>query len=366
MKISNHGAVLNSDEITTLLDHLLEGNNYSLPVCIWGPHGVGKTELVKDYCKAKGWNFAYCAPAQFEEMGDLHGMPEICSSNNDPSSKVTKYIPPEWIPVSKGPGILLLDDVNRAEDRILRGLMQLFQTGGLFSWKLPPGWKIVCTANPDNGLYSVTTLDDAMITRMVHLSLAFNAKNWAVWASENGIDRRGIDFVLTYPESVTGKKTTARTLVQFFKLISSIPDLKKEIIKVGIIAAGLLDDTTVSSFLSFVREELQEMISPEEILNAKSETDIEFLILKTLKGKDGHIRVDRISTLCDRLLIYLNSGEYKFNEIHRDNLAKFIGIDGIPKDIKTRLGMEISKITGLEARKLLKNKAIANILLASL
>ena len=51
--------------------------------------------------------------------------------------------------------------------------------------------------------------------------------------------------------------------------------------------------------------------------------------MKTLKGKDGHIRVDRISTLCDRLLIYLNSGEYKFNEIHRDNLAKFIGIDGI-------------------------------------
>ena len=107
------------------------------------------------------------------------------------------------------------------------------------------------------------------------------------------------------------------------------------------------------------------MISPQEILNAKSD-DIEISILKTLKGKDGHIRVDRISTLCDRLLIYLNSGEYKFNEIHRDNLAKFIGIDGIPKDIKTRLGMEISKITGLEARKLLKNKAIANILLASL
>ena len=108
------------------------------------------------------------------------------------------------------------------------------------------------------------------------------------------------------------------------------------------------------------------MISPQEILNAKHETDIEISILKTLKGKDGHIRVDRISTLCDRLLIYLNSGDYKFNEIHRDNLAKFIGIDGIPKDIKTRLGMEISKITGLEARKLLKNKAIANILLASL
>ena len=27
--------------------------------------------------RARGWRFAYCAPAQFEEMGDLHGLPVV-------------------------------------------------------------------------------------------------------------------------------------------------------------------------------------------------------------------------------------------------------------------------------------------------
>jgi hypothetical protein len=47
------------------------------PVCIWGTHGLGKTDMVKDYANKRNWDFRYIAPAQFEEMGDLHGMPYI-------------------------------------------------------------------------------------------------------------------------------------------------------------------------------------------------------------------------------------------------------------------------------------------------
>ena len=49
-------------------------------------------------------------------MGDLHGMPNVI----DPDEKVsgdeyTVYSPPDWVPTEEGPGILLLDDINRAE-----------------------------------------------------------------------------------------------------------------------------------------------------------------------------------------------------------------------------------------------------------
>lgn len=365
MRHGNHGGIYNPSEITKLMDHVFNSKGDSLPVCIWGGHGVGKTELVKGYCREKGWQFAYCAPAQFEEMGDLHGMPEVCTLDADPTNKVTKFFPPEWVPVAPGPGVLLLDDFNRAEDRILRGIMQLFQTRGLFSWKLPEGWKIVCTANPDNGVYSVTTLDDAMLTRMFHCSMEFNANNWANWALANNIDSRGIDFVLAYPEAVTGKKTTPRSLVQFFNLISGISDLQASVDLVSKLARGLLDEQTVSSFMSFVRNELECLLSPIDILQPKPGIDIEATILNTIKWKDGHIRVDRLSTIIDRLLMYLASGDYKFNPIHCTNLARFIEIDGVPRDLKTRLGTEISKLDG-EARKLHKNKAIADVLLATL
>ncbi len=77
--------------------------------------------------------------------------------------------------------------------------------------KLPSKWQIVTTANPDNGDYSVTPMDDAMLARMLHITLNFDAKIWAEWAQATVINPRGIDFVLTYPEAVTGKRTTPRS-----------------------------------------------------------------------------------------------------------------------------------------------------------
>ena len=75
------------------------------------------------------------------------GMPSIkdptpqepCSGDEE-----TIFIPPKWVPREPGPGILVIDDLNRADDRILRGMMQLLQNFELFaSWRLPPKWQIV-------------------------------------------------------------------------------------------------------------------------------------------------------------------------------------------------------------------------------
>jgi MoxR-like ATPase len=123
--------------------------------------------------------FRLLRTAQFEEMGDLHGIPTIRDPTPDESNsddEYTVFAPPEWVPTAKGPGILLLDDINRADDRILRGIMQLLQN---FEWQLPEQWQIVATANPEGADYSVTPMDDAMLTRMLHFTLTFDAKAWA-------------------------------------------------------------------------------------------------------------------------------------------------------------------------------------------
>ena len=220
-----YGTRAKAGEVITFVRHVLQANiraeargQRKTPICIWGKHGIGKTEIVQALAEDMGYPFRYIAPAQFEEMGDLVGMPSIEEGR-------TVFRSPEWVPREAGPGILLIDDVNRADDRILRGIMQLLQNFELVSWKLPRQWQIVLTANPDGGDYSVTPMDDAMVTRMMHITLEFDPKEWAKWAEKNGVDSRGIDFVLTYPEVVTGLRTTPRTLVQFFETITEIDNL---------------------------------------------------------------------------------------------------------------------------------------------
>ena len=133
-----YGTAAKASEIVLFLEHFIKINQKAeaegkrkTPFCIWGSHGIGKTELVEGFAESNGFQMAYVALAQFEEMGDLLGMPKIVENE-------THFAPPEWVPKQNGPGILLIDDVNRADDRILRGIMQLLQNYKLASWDLPP------------------------------------------------------------------------------------------------------------------------------------------------------------------------------------------------------------------------------------
>ena len=374
MDLIEFGKKGNSKEIKKILSHIFERNNIlndqnkrGTPVCIWGTHGLGKTHLVRDFALENKWKFSYIAPAQFEEMGDLHGMPNVI----DPDEKVsgdeyTVYSPPDWVPTEEGPGILLLDDINRADDRILRGCMQLLQNFELSSWKLPPKWQIVATANPEGGDYSVTPMDGAMLTRMLHTTLKFNAKIWAEWAHNAKVDPRGISFVLTYPELVNSDRTTPRSLTQFFEQIESIDDLKDNIDMVESLGLSSLDEVTVSSFIAFINDELTQIIDPEEILDAKDFNTISKKIENISTDKTGVKRVDRLSTMCSRLYIKLISKEYQPSKIHSKNLIEFLLLDIIPNDLLMSLYMDLSKNGSDHIKEMIRDKRLANKLLSTL
>lgn len=274
-------------------------------------------------------------------MGDLLGMPKIIEKDG---VTVTEIVAPDWVPKTEGPGVLLIDDVNRADIRILRGIMQLLQNYELVSWKLPKGWEIVLTANPDGGDYSVTPMDDAMITRMLHVTMQFDVKQWALWAEKNGVDERGINFILTYPELVTGERTTPRSLVQFFETIKPIKDLEKEISLVAMLAHSCFERETVTSFISFIQNNLSKLITPEEIINSKKfEKDVQGSI-KNLVCKGETKRVDILSVLCTRVVNYIKTNDVKLSADQVKNVKQFIKMDFLPNDMRLIMAQDLIKV----------------------
>lgn len=369
-----YGAQLDSIRMRKTLEHIFKRNHRleavtgrrGTPICIWGTHGLGKTTLVSDFAREAGWKLAYCAPAQFEEMGDLHGLP----TRVDPDPAVlgdeyTTFLPPDWVPKEPGPGILLLDDINRADDRILRGLMQLLQNFELFSWSLPKDWQIVATANPEGGDYSVTPMDDAMLTRMLHLTMIFDVKAWAGWALSRGVDQRGVDFVLTYPETVQGARTTPRTLTQFFEQIQDISDLKSELELVSVLAMSSLDEITVATFLSFVQDNLSQLIAPEEILDAEDFKGIAKRIDALAGGTGDAKRVDRLATVCTRVFLHVARNGYTPGDNHEKNLVSFLLHDTLPNDLRFSLHRDLVGVGGV-VKEMLRDKRLAKLMLAGM
>lgn len=339
-----YGARVRAESVTTLLEHALDSmaqtHERPTPICIWGLHGIGKTELVRDLARARGCAFAYIAPAQFEEMGDLLGMPKI--STDAAKGEVTRFVAPEWVPRAQGPGILLLDDVNRADDRILRGIMQLFQNYELVSWALPAQWLIVCTANPDGGDYSVTTLDEAMLTRMLHVTMEFDAQAWARWAEQNDVDARGINFVLTYPELVNSRRTTPRSLVQFFNSLRTLDDLRANLGLVRLLGDAALDSETTQAFLAFVHLNLDRLPTPEDIL-LTDDFDAVAQRLDRLVHEGGTKRLDVLSVVVTRLNNHLLARKSEPTDAELANLQRFLLLDLLPNDLRLAMAQELTR-----------------------
>ena len=218
--------------------------------------------------------------------------------------------------------------------------------------------------SPEGSDYSVTPLDDAMLTRMLHVSMEFEPKVWARWATSAGVDERGIAFVLTYPEMVTGSRTTPRSLTYFFDQIAPIDDLRGNWDHVHALALSALDPEAAAAFMSFVNDDLTELVSPEEILDGDWDQTAE-QISSLARDEDGQ-RLDRLNAMTTRLYLAVTAEGFNLSEQQGTNLVSFLLHDALPSDLQMMLHRELTRDAGPSVKAALRDKALAALTLKAL
>ena len=325
---------LNAKELKQFLNHIIENNRFlqeqnKTPVAIEviGESGIGKTSAIVQLAKELDFNFVKLNLSQIEEIGDLVGFPirQFEIQRNEESEKIwvdenvldekfkqgyyttglnrMGYCPPEWISGKEKGGILLLDDWNRADMRFIQAVMELIDRQQYISWSLPKDWHIILTANPDNGDYLVSSIDNAQKTRFITVQLKFDTECWAKWAEESQIDGRCINFLLLHPELVT-KDVNSRSVSMFFNSISSIKSFDDSLPLIQMVGEGSVGPEFSSMFTMFINNKLDKMISPQHVI----EQDEKYVLntLKSIVGKDDNYRADLASTLSTRIVNYLD------------------------------------------------------------
>lgn len=305
----------------------------------------------------KGWPCRVISPAQFEEMGDLIGLPYL--DKQEDGSALSRFAPPEWIPREDGPGILLIDDFNRADDRILRGLMALWQERRLSSWALPKDWYILLTGNPEGQQYSVTPVDEATISRMLHLELFFEVDSWAKWAETEGIPQKAIDFVHQHPESIDGEQTTARTLTFLFRLWQQYGQPMPSDPQLALLAHSAVGPEAAAAFVAYLANESIPLPSAVDFLEASLATQTS--LLKDLLAGDLP-RVDRLATLGQNILHYLEEHP-DLNPQQTNGLEQFLLLPELPTDQRLVLMHGLSKQGHQVLGLLLKHAELSRLVL---
>jgi len=354
---------LNAKELKEFLNHIIENNRFlqeqnKTPVSIEviGESGIGKTSAIIQLAKELDFNFVKLNLSQIEEIGDLVGFPirqfeiqrdeegeKIWVDENTLEEKFKEgyfstglnrmgYCPPEWISGKEKGGILLLDDWNRADMRFIQAVMELIDRQQYISWSLPKDWHIILTANPDNGDYLVSSIDNAQKTRFITIQLKFDTECWAKWAEESQIDGRCINFLLLHPELVT-KDVNSRSVSMFFNSISSIKSFDDSLPLIQMIGEGSVGPEFSSMFTMFINNKLDKMISPQHVI----EQDEKYVLntLKSIVGKDDNYRADLASTLSTRIVNYLDlfSKENPVEKNVVDRISKIVNEKIFTNDI---------------------------------
>lgn len=148
------------------------------PVLLEGTTGIGKSQIIAQFTQAHGMNMTVLDLSLLEPP-DLVGLPVIRDGK-------THYASPAELPTS-GRGVLLLEELNRAEVPVMQPALQLLSARRLHSYELPPGWICVAAVNPEDGDYQVNRLDPALRSRFLQISVCADRASWLVWAERNNI-----------------------------------------------------------------------------------------------------------------------------------------------------------------------------------
>lgn len=343
--MKKNGTVISPKQLADLLRYFVQMNiefveqnqlNKRKAVAVWGPAGLGKTDICK---QLKNYEFKlndtsvtpeiiHLPISQIEETGDILGLPEK-------QDDCTVYLPPKWFPTEKNytnkPVILIIDDFNRADPRILNAIMQLIQDKKSISAEMAKHVTIILTGNEYNSdeQYTVNDVDKAFMTRLFHTTLKFDPSEWAVWANNNKIDDRVISWVLAYPELVNGTngRTNPRSVSDFGDVIKQL-STQQDKEQISIIASGYMDEEPTGNFLKFILGDFNKLVSPCEILNdwegAKKKLSKLQKRITNNDQKDNKIRTDLMGVIAHRMYAYMMSQDLVLNDQQKDNFNKYI------------------------------------------
>ena len=170
-----------------------------LPVLLWGSHGVGKTEIVKQVAKEMDYNVTILHLAT-QDIIDLIGRPVTETVDG---VEVQRWAVPSWLHDAKKlseqngkPTLFFLDEFNRGPRLVLAAMLPFLIEGILHTHKIGPKDAVIAAANPANENYEVNELTDkALLNRLGHIVLSPTVSEYIEYLRHIGMDNVTIDVI---------------------------------------------------------------------------------------------------------------------------------------------------------------------------
>ena len=183
----------------SVLDKEFHGatSGHHTPVMLWGPPGVGKSQIVAQIAQKNSVPMIDIRLSQMEPS-DLRGIPFRVDQS-------VEWAVPAILPDADrhGPcGILFLDEITSAAPSVSAAAYQLILDRRLGQYEIPDGWAILAAGNRQGDRGVTYTMPAPLANRFSHYEVEVNIDDWVAWAYANQIDDRIIAFLRFRPDLI--------------------------------------------------------------------------------------------------------------------------------------------------------------------
>lgn len=293
-------------DVRTLLTRCMKVGR---PAMIWGPPGIGKSELIAEI-GAETNRPVIDMRLLLLEPTDLKGIPYF-----DPETQTMKWAQPADLPkvitaaqiknaekllteakATKDElkieivqnklntlvlaekfsrAILFLDEINAAPASVQAAAYQLILNRRVGEYHLPEGVSMVCAGNRDSDKGVTYRMPSPLANRLVHVEMSANFEDWQKWAINNRVHADVVGFLSHHkqklfnfdPKSPDKAFATPRTWVFVGQLIDdNLPESMNTALVAGTVGDGLATE------FSAHRKVAARMPKSEDVLTGKEKT----------------------------------------------------------------------------------------------
>ena len=164
------------------------------PVFLWGPPGIGKSEVVEEITNELSGAMIHLRMAQMEPT-DIRGIPYFNKEINKMDWAEPVDLPSEEFAKDYPIVVLFLDEMNSAPPAVQAAGYQLILNRRVGKYKLPDNVVIVAAGNRDSDKGVTYRMPMPLANRFIHIEMRPDFTSWQNWAVNKNIHKDVVGYL---------------------------------------------------------------------------------------------------------------------------------------------------------------------------